>query len=394
MRIPFLNLRAQLEPLRVDIEAAFRDIIDRATFICGKRVEEFERAFAQAHQAPFFLGTGSGTDALHLALWGLGIGPGDGVIVPVNTFIATAEAVTLCGATPIFVDCDRYFLIDADKVEEAIRAHPSRVAPHVLRIASIIPVHLYGQMADMARIMNLAGRYRIHVVEDACQAHLGRCRLADGSERYAGAVGDAGAFSFFPGKNLGAFGEAGGVAVRERPLYERMLLLRGHGSTQRYVHELPGHNYRMEELQAAVLSIKLPHLEAWTERRRELAARYRELLCDLEEIELPEEREGGGHVYHLFVVRVAGGRRDALRAYLAENGIDTGLHYPFPLHLTGAYAHLGYRRGSFPVAEEAARCILSLPMCPTLRGEQVEFVADRMKSFFAAASRRRIAALR
>lgn len=370
MKVPFLNLHAQYLEIKDEIQAAFEDIFERTAFIAGKYVERFEREFSEAIGVRFCLATSSGTDALHLATWALGLGPADEVLVPVNTFIATAEAVSLTGAKPAFVDHDPdTYNIDIPKTEASITP----------KTRAIIPVHLYGQPANMKAIGEVARQRGLIIIEDACQAHLARF-----NGTAVGSFGRAAAFSFFPGKNLGAYGDAGAVVTNDHTLYEKMRRIRVHGGVERYIHEMVGHNYRMSELQAAVLSVKLPHLERWTKRRQQVAEMYRQLLSDIEGVDLPSVLDGAEHVYHLFVIRVPAEKRDVLRSYLEKNGIATGLHYPIPLHLQKAYAHLGYREGDFPVAERACREILSLPVCPMLKDSQVEYVCEKIRAFFCA----------
>jgi len=360
MAVPFLNLKAQYLEIKSDMDAAIHDVLNSTSFICGAHVKKFEAAFAKALNANYCIGTSSGTDSLHLCLWALGIGPGDEVIVPVNTFIATVEGVSLTGAKPVFVDHDpASFCIDVHGIENRITQ----------RTRAILPVHLYGQPCDMDPILELAEKHRLFVVEDGCQAHL-----AEYKGKKVGTLGHAAAFSFFPGKNLGAYGEAGGVTTNDEKLYQKMLRIRNHGSVERYIHEVEGHNYRMEEIQGAVLNVKLPHLDAWTKRRRAIAALYREKLKEADGILCPEEMDYGRHVYHLFVIRVKKGSRDALRSFLEKRGIATGLHYPLPLHLQKAYAHLHHKEGDFPVAEKACREIVSLPMCPMMTDTMVDEV--------------------
>ncbi len=369
MKVPFLNLHAQYLEIKEQIHAAFDDILQGAAFIGGKYNDRFEKEFGEAIGAQFCLAASSGTAALHMATWALGLGPGDEVIVPVNTFIATAEAVSLVGAKPVFVDHDpQTYNLDTAKIEAAITP----------RTKAIIPVHLYGQPADMQVIGEIARPRGLTVIEDACQAHLARF---DGT--MVGNFGRVAGFSFFPGKNLGAYGDAGAVVTEDRELYEKMRRIKVHGGIERYFHEIVGHNYRMAEFQAAVLSIKLPHLNRWTARRQQVAETYCQLLGDMEQITLPFVLDLAEHVYHLFVIRVPALKRDPLKSYLQENEIGTGLHYPIPLHLQKAYANLGYREGDFPVAERACREIISLPMCPMLTDLQVQYVCEKIRSFFS-----------
>jgi len=368
MNVPFLDLKSQYLRLKPEIDAVFTDIFEHSAFICGKYVELFEKAFAAALRAKRFVATSSGTDAVHLMLWAAGIGAGDEVIVPVNTFIATAEGVSLCGATPVFVDNDPIsFNIDIGRVEENITP----------RTRAVLPVHLYGQPVNMDNINDIASRHGLMVLEDACQAHLARFR-----GEVVGNFGAAAAFSFFPGKNLGAYGEAGGISTNDEGLYQKMLRMRGHGSVERYVHEIVGHNYRMEEIQAAVLLVKLKYLDGWNARRRQIADLYRSLLADLKEVICPVESSDTYHIYHLFVIRVPAEKRDKLRGFLQEKSIATGLHYPIPIHLQKAYAHLGHKKGDFPIAEKQASEILSLPIWPEMKDAQAEFVCENIRSFF------------
>lgn len=380
LAVPFLDLPAQYHRLKGEIQANIGDVLDAAAYISGRHVAAFEKAFAKAHHAQYCLGLSSGTDALHLGYWALGLGitsqiehgvlreAMDEVIVPVNTYIATSETVSLLGARPVFVDQDRdSFNIDVRAIEE-------RITP---RTRAIVAVHLYGQPADMEPVLALAARHGLVVIEDCSQAHLAQYK-----GRFIGTFGRIGTFSFYPGKNLGAYGEAGAVVTDDEALYEAMLRRRQHGAVAKYVHEVEGHNYRMDELQAVVLWTKLRYLPEWTERRRDKAALYNEMLAGVEEVETPREMAYARHVYHLYVIRAR--RRDALQAYLRARGVETGLHYPVPLHLQRAYAYLGYPRGTFPVAERAAEEILSLPLYPDLTEAQITYVSDAIRSFYVS----------
>ncbi len=370
MHVPFLDLRTQFNSIRVEIEDAVSRVLESGQYILGPEVSGFENAFAAVHSndplpPPYCVGTNNGTSALHLALWAMGIERGDEVLVPVNTFIATAEAVLLAGGTPVFVDHDEHYTIDPEDLERRITR----------RTRAIIAVHLYGQIANMEVIRSIAERHGLLVIEDAAQAHL-----ASLGGKTAGAWGAATAFSFYPGKNLGAYGEAGAVLTNDSSLDEKMRRLRDHGSKEKYTHIFAGHNYRIEALQAAILRAKLPHLNAWTEARRRNAEYYREALGEMLEVALPRVREGARHVYHLFVIEAL--ERDTLQSYLTKHEVATGLHYPIPLHLQPCFAYLGYKEGSFPRAEKSAKRILSLPMYPELRAEQIQFVAETIKSFY------------
>lgn len=367
MRVPFVDLKAQLDSIRPEIDAGIAEVLDTTAFIQGKQVREFEAAFADYLGAAHVIGVGNGTDALYLALRASGIGPGDEVITAANTFIATTEAVTGVGASIVLVDIDpESYTIDPALIEAAITP----------RTKAIIPVHLYGQPADMAAIMEIANRHNLLVIEDACQAHGA---WYDG--RRAGTIGHIGCFSSYPGKNLGAYGDAGVIATNDDDLAARLRMLANHGSQQKYHHEIEGWNSRLDTIQAVVLSVKLPHLDAWNERRRQHAERYSELLAG-SGVKTPTIRHGD-HVWHLYVIETED--RDELGRRLAEQGIATGVHYPIPLHLQPAYEHLGYGPGAFPVTERVAARILSLPMFPELTEEQITLVADAVQTNVVAA---------
>ncbi len=368
MPVPFLDLKAQYLGIKPEIDAAIQGILDRTEFVTGPTVRAFEEAFAAAHGARFCATCNSGTAALHLMLWGLDIGSGDEVITAANTFMATAGGIKLAGASPRLADVRATdFNLDPHLVEAAITP----------RTKALLPVHLYGQLADMEPLAALAEKHGLLLLEDAAQAHLatlgGHC---------AGHWGRAAAFSFYPGKNLGAYGEGGAVLTNDEALYRRICRLRDHGMPAKYHHAEWGHNYRLEGLQGAVLGVKLPHLPAWTAARRQVAQWYGEELAGLPGILCPQELAGREHVYHLFVIRVtpeSGTTRDALMARLQEAGIATGLHYPLPIHLQEAARDLGYARGDFPHTEVLAGEILSLPMYAELTREQVAEVGRRVR---------------
>jgi dTDP-4-amino-4,6-dideoxygalactose transaminase len=364
-QVPFLDLKAQYPQIRKEIEEKIDQIISNSAFILGEHVEDFEERFAAAHDVKYCVGVSSGTDALHVALEALEIGQGAEVLVPVNTFIATAEAVSLVGATPIFVDCNEYCNIDVEQVRRRLEEDRGRDVP---RIKAIIPVHLYGQPADMDELGKIAAEFDVRIVEDAAQAHLARWR-----GKRVGGFGALAAFSFYPGKNLGAFGEAGAVLTNDESLFTRAKMFRQHGEIERYHHSITGHNYRMEAIQGAVLGTKLKFLESWTEQRQRNARLYDELLSGVDGVVTPKVHEMAESVYHLYVIQHKD--RDGLRVFLNENGIATGLHYPVPLHQQPAYA-TQETVGEFPVAEEAATRILSLPMFPELSEEQIARVCD------------------
>ena len=364
-RQPFVDLTAQYRELRDELLPAIERIMAAGAFIGGEPVTRFESAFAALCGAPHAIGVANGTDALHLALRALGIGPGDEVITVPNTFVATVEAIAHAGARPVLVDVrPDTLLLDADALEAALTP----------RTRAVIPVHLYGQLVDMEPIERWCARHAVALLEDAAQAHGARRR-----GRRAGAFGDAAAFSFYPAKNLGAAGEAGAVVTRRADLAERVARLRDHGQSERYHHALAGFNSRLDALQAAVLSVKLARLDGWNARRRALAAIYRDRLAKVDAIELlPAPAEAESHVYHLFVVRST--ERGRLRAALAARGIETGLHYPVPVHLQPAWQDLGYAEGAFPVAEAAARSMLSLPLYPQMTDDAVHRVCDAIEA--------------
>ena len=370
--VPFMNLKAPYHHIYPEIDERITHIITKNRFILGPYVSEFEEDFAKLHNARYCIGVSSGTAALHIALLTVGVGPGDLVLVPVNTFIATAEAVSMVGAEPVFVDCDEYYNIDTSKVRKTIE---TMVAKDMKHPKALIAVHLYGQPADMNQIMTLAEEFNLMVIEDACQAHL-----AQFSGKYVGQFGGLSAFSFYPGKNLGAFGEAGALITNDEALYLKAKMLRQHGEQTRYQHHVIGHNYRMSAIQGAVLGVKLSYLLEWTYKRQAIARHYNELLADIKEIELPQERIGTQCVYHLYVIQ--SDQRDELRRFLQKNGIETGIHYPKSLHQQAAYSYLGYRDEDFPVAKRAAQRILSLPMFPELSERQMQHVRDKIKAFF------------
>ncbi len=364
MKVPFVDLKAQYASIKDEVRPALDAVLESCAFAGGPFVAQFEEAFAKAHGAAFCVAMSSGTAALHAAMLALEIGPGDEVIVPANTFFATAEAVSLAGATPVFVDCEaRYYNLDPERVADAITP----------RTRAIAPVHLYGQPAQLGAIVKIATDRGLALIEDAAQAHLA---TYDGAP--IGTVGAMGCFSFYPGKNLGAYGEGGAVLTNDPALADVLRELRNPGSTVKYRHRIVGHNYRMSGFQGAVLDVKLKHLAGWTAARRRSAALYREHLAGIEGISLPAQMEGVEHSYHLYVVRSQD--RDGLAAHLKERGIATGLHYPVPCHLQPAYASLGGAKGDHPVSERLAGEILSLPMFPELTEEQIAYVAEQIRA--------------
>jgi dTDP-4-amino-4,6-dideoxygalactose transaminase len=361
--IPLVDLKAQHAEIAAEVEAGFARVIAETAFILGPAVAEFETAFARFCGVPHCLGVGNGTDAIELILRALGLGPGDEVLVPANTFIATALGVLRAGAAPVLVDCDAFFLMDPGQVEE-------RITP---RTRALLPVHLFGQIADMEALREIASRHGIALLEDAAQSQGARRH-----GRASGSLGDAAATSFYPGKNLGAYGDGGAVLTASDDIAAHVRKLRNWGSERKYHHPELGFNSRLDTLQAVVLAAKLRRLETWNAARRRAAARYDELLAGLPDVETPRTLPGNEHVWHLYVVRVP--RRDEVLAKLNADGIGAGIHYPTPLHLHGAVRHLGYREGDFPQAEKAAAEILSLPLYPHLTDAQQDRVVDRLRA--------------
>jgi len=360
--IAFVDLKAQYATIRTEVGEAIARVLDSCEFTLGSEVAAFEREFAAYCRAEHGIGVNTGTSALHLALLAAGVGPGDEVVTTPFTFVATVSAICYTGAKPVFVDIDpRSFTIDGNAIEAAISD----------RTKAIIPVHLYGQPADMAPIMATARRQGLVVIEDACQAHG-----AEYAGRRTGSLGDLACFSFYPGKNLGAYGE-GGMVVTGNAEYARTIrMLRDWGAERKYHHVLKGYNYRLEGIQGAVLRVKLRHLDRWTHARRTAADWYRGLL-DGSGVQLPDEMSYARHVYHVYAIRSP--RRQAWQELLLAQGIQTGIHYPVPVHLQPAFADLGYRAGSFPHAEKAADEVLSLPMYPELAFDQCEIVSRAVR---------------
>jgi dTDP-4-amino-4,6-dideoxygalactose transaminase len=357
--VPFVDLKAQLATIRPEIDAALAGVLDAGQFVLGDEVAQLEREFAAYVEAANGIAVNSGTSALHLALLALGVEAGDEVITVPHTFVATVGAILYTGARVVLVDIDaRSFNMDPERLARAITP----------RTKAIVPVHLYGQPADMDAILAIAHSHGIPVLEDACQAHGAEYR-----GRRVGALGEIGAFSFYPGKNLGAYGEGGMVVTNDAALAKKVRMLRDFGQEAKYHHAFAGYNYRMESFQGAILRVKLRHLDAWTDARRAHARRYGELLAGSAEVEVPETMPWARHVHHIYAVRT--GDRDGLRAKLDIAGVQTGIHYPVPVHLQPAYAGMGYRLGDFPEAERAANQVLSLPMFAELTDEQIDAVA-------------------
>lgn len=368
--IRFVDLPRQIASIRGELDAAIDRVISRANFILGEQVEIFEKDFAHLCETKHCVGVDNGGTALELALRALGVGEGDAVILPANTFIASVTAVSITGAKPVLVDVDeKTYNIDPALVKAAVTANTK----------VIMPVHLYGQIADMDSLLKIAIERNIFILEDACQAHGARYK-----GKRAGSLGDGAAFSFYPGKNLGAFGDAGAVVTNDGELAEKVRLLRNYGSKEKYYHELVGWNKRIDTLQAAILEVKLAHLKEWNQKRLSHAKMYNELLTVIEQVTPPYVPDWAKPVFHLYVIRVP--RRDELREFLSEKEIETGIHYPLPIHLQKAYLHLGYKKGDFPITEKLAGEILSLPMFPELEAREIETVVSAINQFFALKS--------
>lgn len=366
MKISFLNFKVIHDDIQSDLLDAAASVIESGWFVNGEEVTAFERNWANYLGTDICIGVNSGLDALELSLRAAGIGEGDEVVVPSNTYIATALAATHVGAKPVFVEpVPSTYLIDVDRIEDAISA----------RTKAIIPVHLYGQAADMHSIMTLADKHGLFVVEDNAQAH----GATWGGQR-TGSFGHANATSFYPGKNLGALGDAGAVTTNDSQLARQIKMLRNYGSENKYHNEIIGYNKRLDEIQAAFLSVKLKHLETWTASRQAIAEQYLEALEGVGDLVLPVTQANATHVYHLFVIRT--NHRNDLAEYLNENGIGTLIHYPIPPHLQKCYANLGHRLGDFPIAEELANTVLSLPIWPGMMTEQINDVVGKVKDFF------------
>jgi dTDP-4-amino-4,6-dideoxygalactose transaminase len=408
MKVPFLDLKAQYESIKDEISVAIQQVLDSTAFAGGPFVAQFEKQFAEFCGCKHAIGVGSGTDALWLTLLALGIGEGDEVITVPNTFIATAEAISFCGAKPVFVDVDEHtYNMDPNKLEDYLKkrckVRGSRLAathvnrqpatdnksfrlkPTTSRLkprpSAVIPVHLFGQPADMDAIQEIANRYGLIVIEDACQAHG-----AEYKGKKAGSIGDAGCFSFYPGKNLGAYGEAGAIVTNDDGLAEKIKMLRDHGQAKKYYHDWIGWNARMDGFQGAVLGIKLKYLGRWNEARRSHAQKYNKLLAGVEGIHAPREASFARHIYHIYAIRAP--KRNELISYLAEKGISCGIHYPVPVHLQKAYGSLGLENGGFPVAEKCCDEFVSLPMYPELKDDQIEYVASEIKNYLSQSTQR------
>ena len=392
-QIPFLDLITPHQELEAELLAVVQKAFSNAGFIGGPMVEEFEREFAAFCDANYCVGVNSGTDALRFALIAAGVEPGDIILTVPHTFIATTEAISQAGAQIAFVDIDEHsYTMDPKELNQYIERRcefDSRTGKLIdraskRRVAGVVPVHLYGQTADMDPILELAAKYNLFVIEDACQAHGAEYfSKKDNTWKRAGSMGKAAAFSFYPGKNMGACGEAGAITTNDETMTQRMKMIRDHGQAKKYYHDIEGYNGRLDSIQAGWLSVKLRHLAKWNESRRTLAHRYHDLLAEVKDaIVTPIEASWTKGVYHLYVVRVQD--REGLQAYLAEAGIGSGIHYPIPLHLQKAYQYLGYKKGDFPVTERVAAEIVSLPMFPQLTHRQQDEITIKVKEFAAS----------
>jgi len=366
MNVPFTDLNLIHRGLKSEVLQKFGEIIDNSSFILGNSVKSFEEHFATATGAKHCIATSSGTDANHMTLWAIGTRPGDEVIIPANTFIATAWGATLCGAKVVFADCEN----------DSYNIAPSDVEKRITKkTKAVVAVHLYGQTANMEPLRQLCDAHNITLIEDAAQAHF-----AEYKGNRAGNLSVCASFSFYPGKNLGAFGEGGAVTTNDNEIASKCRMLRDHGSSKKYYHDIYGHNYRMEGLQGAVLDIKLKHLDEWTSKRRNAAKLYDQLLGNIDQVETPTEMHYAKHVYHLYVIKCKD--RDKVSQFLNSKGIGTGLHYPLPLHLQNCFSELGYKKGDFPITEDLAENCLSLPMFPGITREQIEYVAESLIDYF------------
>jgi len=384
MQIPFLDLIAPHRELEEELVKVFRECLRTASFVGGSQVQGFEEEFAQFCETKYCVAVNSGTDALRFALIAAGIGPGAEVITVPNTFIATTEAISQTGASIAFVDIDeRTYNMDPNQLEDYLKFRNRQSAIRNGRPRAVLPVHLYGQPADMDSILEIANRYGLMVIEDACQAHgaLYYSKIEDKWKK-AGSMGLAAGFSFYPGKNLGACGEGGAVTTNDEKIVQKVMMLRDHGQAKKYYHDFEGYNGRLDAIQTGILRVKLKHLSDWNEKRRQKAYRYNEMFAQIDSLILPYEPSRTKGVYHLYIVRVQ--KREELQKYLSERGVATGLHYPIPLHLQKAYGGLGHIEGSFPVTEKVGKEILSLPMFPQITEDQQDEVVNRIKEFISA----------
>jgi dTDP-4-amino-4,6-dideoxygalactose transaminase len=366
-KILLTDLHRQYDNIKNQIDQAIAQVVEKKAFIRGPFVEQFEDHFAKAIQMPYCVGVGNGTDGLYIALKMLGIGSGDEVITAANSFIATSEAITMTGARVVFADCDDFYTIDPEDIKKKLT--PSTKA--------IVPVHLYGQMADMECIMQIASDHRLFVVEDAAQAVL-----AGLNGLPPGRFGQFATFSFFPGKNLGAYGDAGALTSTDDALFQKAKMFANHGRTNKYEHEFEGINSRMDGIQGAILDVKLQYLEEWTKRRQEIATEYTQRMKDIKQITTPPVRTGAEHVFHIYAIRVDAAHRNGLLKYLNDAGIGAGIHYPVALPHLQAYQYLGYKVGDCPKATRFSKELISLPIFPEMTLDEVQFIVDKVNGYF------------
>lgn len=367
MKVPFLDLRKQYLSIKAELDKAWQDVVGETSFIKGRHVDEFEKTFAQRLGIQYCIGVANGTDALYIALKMLDIGAGDEVITVANSWISSSETITQAGARVVFADIERdYYCIHPAALEK-------RITP---KTKAVVAVHLFGQACDMSTLPAICRKHRLHLIEDCAQSHF-----TEYAGQPVGSFGTVATFSFYPGKNLGAYGDAGAIVTNDEALALRMRMYANHGALFKHQHKMEGINSRLDGLQAAILNAKLPHLESWNEKRRAHAAHYGGLLRDVAQVSAPQARPGTKHSWHLYVIRAQ--RRDALRQYLQEHGVETQVHYPTPLPFLPAYAYLGHTTSDFPVAAAYQREILSLPMYPEMTEAEIEFVVAQIKSFYS-----------
>lgn len=374
MNIPMVDLHGQYERIREEINQAIQGVLDSAAFINGPGVKAFAKHLAEYNRVEHVIPCANGTDALQIALMALGLRPGDEVIVPVHTYVATAEVIALLQLEPVFVDCVAdCFTIDVSKVEEKVTA----------RTRAIVPVHLYGQCADMEPLLQIARRHGLFVVEDAAQAIGAEYTFSDGHQERAGCMGDVGTTSFFPSKNLGCYGDGGALFIRDERLAERARMIANHGQKVKYHHDIVGCNSRLDTMQAAILDVKLKYLDEYTAARNRVADRYDQELSSLREINLPRRAGNSTHVFHQYTIRVKDNRRDALKSFLQEQGVPSMIYYPIPLHLQRAYIKEGQGMGCFPVAEQLCEEVLSLPIHTEMKAEDQAYIIRQIHTFFS-----------
>lgn len=366
MFVPFVNLKSQYLSLKDEIDSAIATVISETAFIGGAQLKKFEQDFAEAYGVNHCIGVANGTDAIYITLKMLGIGHGDEVITVANSWISTSETISQAGAKPVFVDIEKeYFNINPDLIEE-------KITP---KTKAIIPVHLYGQPARIDEIKDICRKHKLFLIEDCAQAHF-----AEYKAQYVGTFGNAATFSFYPGKNLGAYGDAGAIITNDDELAKRLRIFANHGAQKKHNHLIEGINSRLDGIQAAVLNVKLPHIHDWNNKRLKKALYYNSLLKDVEQVSVPVIRNDAKHIFHVYSLRVT--KREKLIAYLNENQIQTAIHYPVPLPFMEAYAYLNHKKNDFPIAADYSDKIMSLPMCPELSNEQIEYVAEKIIDFY------------